>query len=189
MEHFCFNHTKCVQLKVDITQSGYVPGQMMLVSAHVNNQSGFDCQKLGIFLNLRATYTSHTPMLRTVSEKISLVKKYCGPVLRYQSKDYAETLRIPATPPTCEHLSKVVRVSYEVCVVVMMSHFMVNPKAVIPITIGNVPLTFMGGSALPRADDVPTTSTCAMQLAQGNDHNLLSEEIETDTELDLRKFD
>ena len=183
----CFFHTKAVHLRVDVTQTGYVPGQMILVSAHVNNKSTTDVKKLLITLILRATYISDTPCMRTVSEKLCLVKKFCGPVARQTNRDFAEVIRVPATPPSCEHLSKVVRLSYEICVTAIMNPFMSNPKAVIPITIGNIPLMSNDLEAdAPSADDVPTTSSCAMQRAEGDDHNLLSEE--TEIEYELREF-
>lgn len=168
-------------------QTGYVPGQMILVSSHIKNGSSVDVKKISISLNLRATYISDTPCMRTSSEKLCLVRKYCGTVPRHSERDYAEVIRVPATPPTCDHLSKVVRISYEICVVAIMSHLMRNPKSVIPITIGNVPLMFPNAPvAQPNIDDVPTTSSCAMQRAAGNDHSLLSEE--TEIEFEMRKF-
>lgn len=183
----CFFHTKAVHLRVDVTQTGYVPGQMILVSSHVKNDSTTDVKKLLITLNLRATYMSDTPCMRTVSEKLCLVKKFCGPVARQTNRDFAEVIRVPATPPSCDHLSKVVRLSYEICVTAVMNPFMSNPKTVIPITIGNVPLMANDLEIdAPPADDVPTTSSCAMQRAAGDDHNLLSEE--TEIEYELRKY-
>ncbi|TMW45822.1 hypothetical protein DOY81_009103 [Sarcophaga bullata] len=183
-ENMCFFHTKAVHLRVDVTQTGYVPGQMILVSAHVNNASTTDVKKLLITLILRATYISDTPCMRTASEKLCLVKKFCGPVARQTSRDFAEVIRVPATPPSCEHLSKVVRLSYEICVTAIMNPFMSNPKTVIPITIGNIPLMANDLEAdAPSADDVPTTSSCAMQRVEGDDHNLLSEETEIEYEL------
>ncbi|EDV48176.1 arrestin domain-containing protein 17 [Drosophila erecta] len=177
VEHFCLMHTKPVQLKVTLQQQGYVPGQFMLIHAQVRNDSSSDCRKLLIMLYLRATYTADTPSLRTTSEKIMLVKRECGPVAHHGQRTYTETLRIPATAPTCEHLSKVVRVSYEVRVVAVMNWLMANPRVMIPVTIGNVPLAtavsgpdflptnaFAAGSPLPA--DLPCTSTRAMELAQ-----------------------
>ncbi|KAM7361984.1 arrestin domain-containing protein 17 [Cochliomyia hominivorax] len=184
-ENYCFFNTKSVHLRVDVTQTGYVPGQMILVSSHVNNESSADVKKLLITLNLRATYISDTPCMRTVYEKLCLVKKYCGPVARHSTRDFAEIIRVPATPPTCDHLSKVVRLSYEICVKAIMNHLMQNPKTVIPITIGNIPLVAPANEndAPPQIDDVPTTSACAMLRAEGDDHNLLSEETVVDYEL------
>ncbi|XP_017053004.1 arrestin domain-containing protein 17 [Drosophila ficusphila] len=177
VEYFCLMHSKPVELKVTLQQQGYVPGQFMLVHAQLRNESSSDCRKLLIMLHLRATYTADQPSLRTTSEKIMLVKRECGPVAHHGQRNYTETLRIPATAPTCEHLSKVVRVSYEVRVVAVMNWLMANPRVIIPITIGNVPLAtavsgpdflatdaFAGGSPLPA--DLPCTSTRAMELAQ-----------------------
>ncbi|KAH8344320.1 hypothetical protein KR084_009658 [Drosophila pseudotakahashii] len=178
VEYFCLMHTKPVELKVTLQQQGYVPGQFMLVHAQVRNESSSDCRKLLIMLHLRATYTADQPSLRTTSEKIMLVKRECGPVAHHGQRTYTESLRIPATAPTCEHLSKVVRVSYEVRVVAVMNWLMSNPRVIIPITIGNVPLAtavsgpdflpptnaFAAGSPLPA--DFPCTSTRAMELAQ-----------------------
>lgn len=141
MENVCFFLSKPIHMKVDLQQTGYVPGQFVLISADVDNKSAADCKKLIIMLNLRATYNSDTPALHTVSEKICLVKKVCGHVPRHTRKSFAETIRIPATAPTCEHISKIIRVSYELCVMAVMSTLMRNPKTTIPITIGNVPLT------------------------------------------------
>ncbi|KAH8330726.1 hypothetical protein KR067_006901 [Drosophila pandora] len=179
VEYFCLMHTKPVNLKVTLQQQGYVPGQFMLVHAQVENNSSSDCRKLLIMLHLRATYTADMPSLRTCSEKIMLVKRECGAVPHHSQKTYTETLRIPATAPTCEHLSKVVRVSYEVRVVAVMNWLMANPRVVLPVTIGNVPLAtavagpdflpvnanaFATSSPLPA--DLPCTSTRAMELAQ-----------------------
>ncbi|EDW59560.1 arrestin domain-containing protein 17 [Drosophila virilis] len=184
MEYFCFMHTKPVHMKVTLQQQGYVPGQFMLIHADVRNNSSSDCKKLMIMIYLRATYTADTPALRTVSEKILLAKREGGPVLHNCQKSYTESLRIPATAPTCEHLSKVVRVSYEVRIVAVMNWLMANPKVVIPITIGNVPLATVGPAApfgiaaVPR--DLPCTSARAMELASGinNPSYELTEELE-----------
>ncbi|EDV93348.1 arrestin domain-containing protein 17 [Drosophila grimshawi] len=171
MEYFCFMHTKAVHMKVTLQQQGYVPGQFMLIHADVRNDSSSDCRKLMIMLYLRATYTADTPRLCTISEKILLAKRESGPVLHNAQKSYTESLRIPATAPTCEHLSKVVRVSYEMRIVAVMNWLMANPKVVIPITIGNVPLATVstvatsGIATVPR--DLPCTSARAMALASG----------------------
>ncbi|ALC47981.1 CG10086 [Drosophila busckii] len=175
MEYFCFMHDKPVHIKATLQQQGYVPGQFLLVHADVSNNSNSDCKKLMIMLYLRATYTADTPAFRTVSEKILLAKRESGPVVHHGQKSFTESLRIPATAPTCEHLSKIVRVSYEVRIVAVMNWLMANPKVVIPITIGNVPLATAGpgpgpGSSTspPYADlpgDLPCTSARAMALA------------------------
>lgn len=171
MEYFCFMHAKPVNIKVTLQQQGYVPGQFMLIHADVRNDSSVDCKKLLIMLFLRATYTADTPALRTVSEKILLAKREGGSVMHHGMKSYTESLRIPATAPTCEHLSKVVRVSYEVRIVAVMNWLMANPKVVIPITIGNVPLVTVGPAAspvcAPSPSELPCTSARAIELAAG----------------------
>ncbi|XP_037949211.1 arrestin domain-containing protein 17-like [Teleopsis dalmanni] len=182
LENFCFFGSTAVHLNVDLMQTGYVPGQMILVCAKVNNESQVDCKKLLIALNLRATYVSDTPSIRSTSETICLIKKYCGAVPRNLKRTFTETIRVPATPPTCEHLSKVVKVSYEICVVAVMNHFMYNPKTIIPITIGNIPLT--NAVNVLNVDDIPTTSSCAMQIAEGRSHEMLNGNIDIATEDD-----
>lgn len=171
MEYFCFMHAKPVNIKVTLQQQGYVPGQFMLIHADVRNDSSVDCRKLLIMLFLRATYTADNPALRTVSEKILLAKREGGSVARHSLKSYTESLRIPATAPTCEHLSKVVRVSYEVRIVAVMNWLMVNPKVVIPITIGNVPLVTVASAAspicAPSPSELPSTSARALEMAAG----------------------
>ncbi|XP_017856115.1 PREDICTED: arrestin domain-containing protein 5 [Drosophila arizonae] len=184
IEYFCLMQTKPVHIKVTLQQQGYVPGQFMLVHADVRNDSSSDCRKLMIMLYLHAKYTSDVPSMQIVSEKILLAKRESGGVLHHCQKSYTETLRIPATAPTCEHLSKVVRVSYEVRIVAVMNWMMANPKVIIPITIGNVPLvtagppTTYGIAAVPR--DLPCTSARAMELAAGvnNPSYELTEELE-----------
>lgn len=182
-ENFCFFLSQAVHLRVDIMQTGYVPGQMILVSSHINNETGADVKKLLITLNLVATYITDTPCMSTTSEKLCLVKKYCGPVSRHTSRDYAEVIRVPATPPTCDHLSKIVRISYEICVEAIMNHFMRNPKATVPVTVGNIPLVTPSAPQASPTDDVPTTSSHAMQLAGEDDHDILDEETEDDFQM------
>ncbi|KAH8420953.1 hypothetical protein KR222_011087 [Zaprionus bogoriensis] len=171
MEYFCFMHAKPVNIKVTLQQQGYVPGQFMLIHADVRNDSSVDCKKLLIMLFLRATYTADTPGLRSISEKILLAKREGGNVMHHCMKSFTESLRIPATAPTCEHLSKVVRVSYEVRIVAVMNWLMANPKVVIPITIGNVPLVTVGQGTssvcAPSPSELPSTSARALELAAG----------------------
>ncbi|XP_055902060.1 arrestin domain-containing protein 2-like isoform X2 [Eupeodes corollae] len=178
IEGFCLSTAKPVLLSVDITQTGYVPGQMILVSGEVNNQSNCDAKKINVYLNLKATYTSDCPRTNFKTEKICLVKKESSPVARRSRRNFTEIIRVPATAPTCEHLSKIVRISYEISVVAVMNGFIRNAKAVIPITIGNVPLHTASIPA-PRLTDVPSTSASAMALAGGcQQENTVSETIE-----------
>lgn len=173
IEGFCLSTSKPVLLSVDITQTGYVPGQMILVSGEVNNQSNCDAKKINVFLNLRAIYTSDCPRTNTKVEKICLVKKESSPVARKTRRNFTEIIRVPATAPSCEHLSKVVRISYEIAVVAVMNGLIRNAKAVIPITIGNVPF-HTTSVPIPRIADVPSTSANAMTLAGGVPESFVS---------------
>ncbi|XP_055851496.1 arrestin domain-containing protein 2-like [Episyrphus balteatus] len=179
IEGFCLSTTKPVMLSVDISQTGYVPGQMILVNGEVNNQSNCDAKKINVFFNLIATYTSDCPRTNTKVEKICLVKKESSPVARKSRRNFTEIIRVPATAPSCEHLSRVVRISYEITVVAVMNGLIRNAKAVIPITIGNVPL-HTGSIPAPRSADVPSTSASAMALSGGCQENTVSEPFEPD---------
>ncbi|XP_067638791.1 arrestin domain-containing protein 17 [Eurosta solidaginis] len=196
VENVCLLMSKAVHLKVYIQQAGYVPGQYVLVSVNINNQSSVDCKRLIIMLNLRATYTSDTPV-HTVSEKICLGKKIGGHVPKYTRKSFTETVRIPATAPTCEHISRVVRISYELCVVAAMNSLMRNPKVLLPITVGNVPLlqgSMVGedewlaqreGANIATASSSAAASTNDLEQASGAVGGLTDETSEDDDEIQL----
>lgn len=179
IEGFCLSTSKPVQLSVDITQTGYVPGQMILVSGEVINLSNCDAKKINVLLNLRATYTSDCPRTNTKVEKICLVKKESSPVARRTRRNFTEIIRVPATAPSCEHLSKVVRISYEITVIAVMNGLIRNAKAVIPITIGNIPL-HTAAMSIQQTNDLPTTSASAVAQIGSNQETVVSGAIDSD---------
>lgn len=54
------------------------------------------------------------------------------------------TLLVPCVPPTLDALSKIVHVTYQIVVTVCVSGPHMNPKLILPITVGTIPFVNIG---------------------------------------------
>lgn len=125
---------------MDITHTGFIPGENIPVTITLDNPTDLNVDKLKLILNLLATYKSAIPeeaerkkILHINSSKISAVGKKCKRI-------FSEHIKIPATPPTCLYLSNIINIEYELDIVATIANFKGLFGVKVPLIIGIVPL-------------------------------------------------
>lgn len=83
-------------------------------------------------------YSQHS--VDTISERFVVSKKQGEGVTRNSKKQYVFELPVPATPPTCFDLCRIIQIAYQVVVETKVKGWHINERVHLPVTIGNVPL-------------------------------------------------
>lgn len=128
-------------IRASIPQSGYVPGQTIVISTEISNQSSIKVEEVKFGIRKIVHYHSQSPHTKTLEEIVDVCEQRVsgrdGKVLEQLKQD----LVIPAVPPTIATLSRVININYEVKVEVKVRGAHINPIIRLPITIGTYPLT------------------------------------------------
>lgn len=124
----------------NIPQSGYVPGQTIIVSADVTNDSSVPVEKLRFLLRQIITYSTYKPYTKMNTEVVVLQESQSAGVSEMGQGRFQSSLRVPAEPPTMLDLCKVISISYDVEVEAKITGIHLNPYVRLPITIGTIPL-------------------------------------------------
>lgn len=132
--------TQPLEVHVSLPQSGYVPGQAMPVSVLISNETNIKVEELKIELVMLICYYSQTPLTHTKNERIAVVKMKGDGVPVHCKKQLNYTLLVPATPPTCFNLCRIIQIAYQVEVVAKVKGWHADQVICVPVTIGNVPL-------------------------------------------------
>lgn len=140
-----------------IPQTGYVPGQKVIVSAEVTNMSTIPVDRMKFMLRKIISYHSQTPSTKTKNELVVIQERRAGGVAKMDHGRFQMTLPIPPEPPTNTNLCKVIHITYEVKVEAKIGGPHQSPCIRIPITIGTVPLN----------RNVPDPKTPAIQTVVG----------------------
>lgn len=128
-------------IDTSIPQSGYAPGQNVMLAVNMSNQSGMTIEDIKIKFNKNITYTSHYPHQKDKSEDITLVGKQIQGFNDAKEGSFIETITIPSVPPTDKLLCPIIKVVYSIIVEFNIGGCCrSNPKVYIPIVIGTVPL-------------------------------------------------
>ncbi|XP_055532879.1 arrestin domain-containing protein 3-like [Wyeomyia smithii] len=125
-------------MTVFIPMTGYVPGQLILVTADVMNKSKKDISEIKIKLRRQVKYFSQSPCERTKDVLYTLVKYQCCGVDRNRSASYERRLLIPPEPPS--RSTNIIKIEYFIEVTAHIQGLFASPRVKIPITIGTVPL-------------------------------------------------
>ncbi|XP_037954291.1 arrestin domain-containing protein 17-like [Teleopsis dalmanni] len=171
-------------LKVHITlaQTGYVPGQAIPVSVLVANESNVPVDELKIALVMLVCYYSQSPYTHAKTSRTTVTKIKGESVPRNCNKQFTYHLHVPATPPTCFNLCRLIQIAYEVMVEAKVVGYHANQVISTPVTIGNVPLmsvvaqqptsssammarTFSESAAALNAGDIQNADTYANKNA------------------------
>lgn len=121
-------------------QSGYVPGQAIPVSVLISNETNIKVEELKIELVMLICYYSQIPLTHTKNERIAVLKLKGDGVPVHCKKQLDYTLVVPATPPTCFNLCRIIQIAYQVEVVAKVKGWHADQVICVPVTIGNVPL-------------------------------------------------
>lgn len=161
MKHFCCGPCQSgpFSLVASIPQSGYVPGQSVIVYTNITNHSRVSVDEVRYYLRRTVRYHSQTPSMKTKEEIVNIQQQRTGGVPRNDDARFKVSLLIPAVPPTNTSLCKVVHISYDVKIEAKVPNMHTNPFVIIPITIGTVPLSQNqnGGGIVPIQPPIGTS--------------------------------
>ncbi|XP_013118304.1 arrestin domain-containing protein 17 [Stomoxys calcitrans] len=140
---FCCGPMKSdpLQMHVQLSQTGYVPGQLIPVTILVHNNTKVQITEVCLRLVMMVCVYSQNPRCKATSENRTISKLIGDPVPVLCNKQFTYLLPVPATPPTCFNLCSIVQVGYRIEVAAKMKGvFYTNQEIHVPVTIGNVPL-------------------------------------------------
>lgn len=123
-----------------IPQSGYVPGQKVIITTEVTNMSNIPVDQMKFMLRKIISYNSQTPTTKTKTEIVVIQERRTDGVLTKNHGRFQVVLPIPPEPPSNINLCKVIHITYEVKVEAKISGPHHSPFIKIPITVGTVPL-------------------------------------------------
>ncbi|EDV93350.1 arrestin domain-containing protein 2 [Drosophila grimshawi] len=131
-----------LQLQLSLPQTGFVSGQAIPVNMTVTNDSHIRIEMLQVSLAMVVTYfAEHFSRRHSRTERFVVTKLMGDHVPNYCKKQFTYLLRVPATPPTCNNLCKIIQIAYKVEVEAKVKGCHRNQMISIPVTIGNVPLS------------------------------------------------
>lgn len=139
-----------VNLYVDIPKAGFAPGEEIPITVKVENNAGVYFKSLTFHFNQVIQYTSYQPRVQIKTSAFSLVDKSLI-MSGAASRSMQGTLVIPQVPPTSETLSKVIRISYEISVLIETTRKKIIRSAV-PVTIGYEPVEVAVSVPIDTAD-------------------------------------
>ncbi|XP_030374761.1 arrestin domain-containing protein 3-like [Scaptodrosophila lebanonensis] len=155
-------------LQLILPRTGFVPGQDIPVSLLVANDSAVNVDALDISLVMSICYYSQGPFVRTRQDRIVISRLKGDRVLRHCNKLFTYELHVPATPPTCFTLCRIIQIAYQVEVEATVEGFHTNQIVSVPVTIGSVPLSQLVPpqccSVSPQALDVQTLANATNDL-------------------------
>ncbi|XP_030374548.1 arrestin domain-containing protein 17 [Scaptodrosophila lebanonensis] len=128
-------------LQLALPQTGFVAGQNIPVGVLVTNDSAIKVEELKVRLAMLVCYYSQGPYIRTKNERIVVSKLKGDEVLRHCKKQFTYELHVPATPPTCFNLCRIIQIAYQVELEAKVKGLHMNQTLAIPVTIGSVPLS------------------------------------------------
>ncbi|XP_060647898.1 arrestin domain-containing protein 3-like [Drosophila nasuta] len=129
-----------LRLHLSLPQRGYVPGQTMPVTLLVTNDSHVRLEEIKASLVMMVLYYSQCSV-ETISERFVVSNKQGEGVTKNSKKEFTFDLHVPATPPTCFDLCRIIQIAYQVEVETKAKGWHINERVHMPVTIGNVPLT------------------------------------------------
>ncbi|KAH8420802.1 hypothetical protein KR222_005403 [Zaprionus bogoriensis] len=131
-----------LQLQLTLAQTGFVPGQAIPVGILVTNDSHIRVEEIQISLAMLVTYhATHMSRASSKSERFVVTKLIGDPVPNHCKKQFDYLLRVPATPPTCFNLCRIIQIAYRVEVEARVKGCHKNEVVNVPLTVGSVPLS------------------------------------------------
>ncbi|CRK98609.1 CLUMA_CG012196, isoform A [Clunio marinus] len=135
----CFK-SKPFQMCVSIPFTGYVPGQKIEVTIHMNNQSNIDIEGTKVSLERGIQYISQAPRKKIRFESLTVCEIFGTGMRACGLGEFKILLPLPPLAPTNMDYCSVLTTSYQLKVLAKASGAHKNPHLNIPITIGTIPL-------------------------------------------------
>lgn len=137
-----------MSIKICIPYSGFVPGQFIPLTINLKKYTSVKVLKVKIILNQLALLQADVPRLTSKLDRIIILKKLLNTIgngNKYE-EDILELIRVPPLiSSTTQNISKIIKISYEIQVLVQVSSFKRYLSATLPIIIGNHPLDDVRG--------------------------------------------
>ncbi|XP_067638757.1 arrestin domain-containing protein 17-like isoform X2 [Eurosta solidaginis] len=139
---FCCGPCKSqpLHMQVSLPQAGYVPGQTIAVSVLISNETNKKITEILVELVMRITNFSPPSSIHKKEERIVVTKTQGDGIPTYCKKLLNYPLIVPATPPTCLNLCKIIHIAYFVEVTIKVKGLHLGHIVSAPVTVGNVPL-------------------------------------------------
>ncbi|GAB0088642.1 arrestin domain-containing protein 17 [Sergentomyia squamirostris] len=159
-----------VTIIANTAQTGYVPGQTIIVHADIQNASTAKINEIRFSFQQIIRYISIKPKIKTRMKVITVAEARVGYLdQNQQNRTFDQYLQIPSLPPSCTSLCKIITITYEVRVEAKVSGFYRNPEVKIPITLGTIPLTNNVFSTVPNSNlSQSTVNPTGAPRVQGN---------------------
>ncbi|KAL5273510.1 hypothetical protein ACFFRR_000320 [Megaselia abdita] len=127
-----------VNLYMDLPKTGFVSGEEIPITVKVENNAGVYFKSLIFHFNQVIQYTSYQPKIQIKTSAFSLADKNLI-LSGAASRTMQGSLVIPEVPPTSEAFSKVIRISYEISVIIETTRKKIIRSSV-PVIIGYEPV-------------------------------------------------
>merc|ERR1712012_1523718 len=136
-----------IYMKTD--RRGYVPGEQIIFDLHIKNTSDQELTRWEIRLLQRTIYIAHDPGDNKIRKTTSILSFNLGDETKVKAKGVLniekEALTIPSLPPSCLHECDIMEVEYALKFEGYLNHMEEKFRAVIPLTIGTIPLAGQWG--------------------------------------------
>jgi hypothetical protein len=157
---FSFGANSNLFMSASIPMSGFVAGQIVNVSAEVNNQTNVEVVYLKISLRKNTHYNSDSPRKKTKEEMRTVHEMRCPGVGKKELKNYEEKFVIPNVPPTNVSSCRVIHIFYELQFKAKVTGIHKSLIIRFPVTIGTIPIYILPqpnlqAQALPPAIRYP----------------------------------
>lgn len=158
VRHFycCCFKSKPFHMAVSLPFSGFVPGQSIVVTIALNNQSNVDIEGTKLALERNTQYISQTPRKKIKSESLVVKEVFGIGIHAAGSSEIKLELSVPPVSPTLINNSRVLTSTYQLKVLAKVSGAHKSPHLNIPITIGTIP--FRASAQAPNYEAIMNSS-------------------------------
>ncbi|ALC47980.1 CG18745 [Drosophila busckii] len=134
-------HSEPLKLELSVPQTGFVPGQTIPIGILAANDSHIRVEQLQISLVMLVTYyAQHLSRTHSRNERFVVSRLLGEAVPNHCKKQFNYGMRVPATPPTCFNLCRIVQIAYLLEVVAKVKGCHKDEQLGMPLTIGSIPL-------------------------------------------------
>lgn len=125
---------------IHLPVSGFVSGQIMPITAEVDNASNVTVDALKLCLRKNISFQVTQPRSARKKEVEKIDELTMGPIDAGGSRTWEQKIEVPALPPSNLVNCGIIDLDYELFVEAQVSGMHSNLSGVIPVTLGTVPL-------------------------------------------------
>lgn len=144
MTSFYFGLTEPLIVTATTPRSGYVPGDVIELTMHVNNQSSVDVKCITVKLQRVDTFISQLPRVEQRQEFTVLEERITGKIAKRQDAKLEENILIGPGIPSDDSHCRVIQVKYELDITVQPIRSRKRLTLKLPIVLGTTAITNNG---------------------------------------------